>query len=140
MPDQADSLEKLDLSALLREILQDSGTLVGQHVELLRAEVMQEVRRAGGAAALMAAGGGLAMAGGLLSGIMLAHLIHRETKLPLWVCYGIVGGGVSAAALALLQEGRERLSQVQLLPPPETTNALMEDAKWLKEKLTPGNP
>jgi hypothetical protein len=61
-------------------------------------------------------------------------------RLPLWICYGIVGGGVSAAGLALLLKGREQMGQVQLLPPPETTNALKENATWLKETLMPDNP
>src|SRR5688500_6366666 len=99
MPERSEQLENMNLSTLVREIARDSGTLLSQHAELLRAEVLQEIRRVGGAGALLAGGGGLAMAGGLLSGMMLAHLIHRHTDLPLWVCYGLVGAGISTAGL-----------------------------------------
>ena len=43
----------------------------------------QELRQAGNAAVSVAAGGGLAAAAGILSGMTLAHLLHRATGLPL---------------------------------------------------------
>src|SRR4051794_33715387 len=62
------SLKELDLPTLVGGIVQDTSTLLGQQVQLLRAELTQEARRAGGAVAAAAAGGGLLAAGGLLSG------------------------------------------------------------------------
>src|SRR4051812_44045850 len=112
------SLKKLDLASLVGEIVRDTGTLIEQQVELLRADVTDQIRRAGGGVVSIAAGGGLLAAGGLLSGMTLAHALHRSTRLPLWVCYGAVGGGVSAAGLALLLQGREKVASVQLVPPP----------------------
>src|SRR5205809_4972328 len=96
MSKRSSDLEKLDLSTLVEGIVHDTGTLLGQQGELLRAEVTQEVRRAGEAAVSIAAGGGMVAAGGLLSGLMLAHLLHRVTQLPLWVCYGIAASGIGA--------------------------------------------
>jgi hypothetical protein len=128
-------VENMDLPTLLKEIGRDTGTLVTQQVELIRAEVGQELRRAGEGAAAIAAGGGLAAAGGLLSGMMLAHLLERTTRLPLWMCYGAVGGGAIAASLALLNKGRHDIAAVQLTPPPETTEALKENATWLQGQV-----
>ncbi|MBX9580110.1 MAG: phage holin family protein, partial [Gemmataceae bacterium] len=54
-----------DSHTLLGTIAADAKELVAQQVELFRAEVGQELRRAGGAAAAVAAGGGLTVAGGL---------------------------------------------------------------------------
>ena len=78
----------------------------------------------------------LMAAGGLLSGMMLAHALHRATRLPLWACYGLVGGGLGAAGVKLMQHGRDQIASVQLLPPPETAAALQENAAWVKEQVT----
>jgi hypothetical protein len=130
------ALEKQDLSTLVAGIARDTGMLVQQQVDLLRADLVAEARRAGGAVLSMAAGGGLVAAGGLLSGMMLVHALHRATRLPLWVCYGVVGGGLGATGLKLLSDGREKIASVQLLPPPETAAALKENVAWVKEQIT----
>jgi hypothetical protein len=139
MSKAAPAVENLDLPALVGGIVRDTGTLMGQQVDLLRAEVTQEVRRAGGAAVSIAAGGGLAAAGGLLTGMMLAHVLQRTTRLPLWACYGAVGGGIGAAGALLLLQGRDKIANVQLVPP-QTTEALKENVAWLKDQVTPHQP
>ena len=135
MTHRATPLENQDLAELVGGIVHDAGTLLSEQVDLLRAEVSQQVRHAGEAAASIAAGGGLTAAGGLLSGMMLAHLLHRVTKLPLWACYGAVGGGISAAGIALLLEGKNKIGQVQLTP--QTVESFKENAAWLKEQVSP---
>jgi Putative Actinobacterial Holin-X, holin superfamily III len=133
--------EELNLPMLLGEIARDTGTLVTQQVQLLRAEVGQEVRKAGVGVAEIAAGGGLAAAGGLLTGMMLAHLLQRVTRLPLWICYGVVGGSISAASFALLKDGQAKIADLHLLPPPESAAALQENVEWIKDQLSPnGKP
>jgi hypothetical protein len=132
----AKRMHEVDLPEVVREIVHDSGKLVAQQVELLRAEVGRELRSAADGAAAVAAGGGLSAAGGLLSGLMLAHLLNRVTGMPLWSCYGVVGGTVGAAGIALLRTGRSKLAGVDVLPP-QTTAAVGENLAWLKEQLTP---
>ena len=132
--------EEVDLATLAGNIVQDTGKLLGQQVDLLRAEVGQELRRVGGAAASVAAGGGLAAAGALMAALMAAHLLHRATRLPLWCCYGAVGGALGAAGAALLVRGKEGLADVQVLPPPQSAAALQENLAWLKEQVTPAAP
>jgi hypothetical protein len=132
--------EGADLGDLVRGIVEDFGRLLGQQVDLLRGEVRREVHRAAGAALSVAVGGGLVAAGGLLSGLALAHLAHRATGLPLWCCYGAAAGACGAAGAALVYRGGERLTGVTLLPPPQTTAALEENLTWLKEQVTPAAP
>lgn len=125
-----------DLANLARSIARDAGKLFSQHVDLLRAEMSQEMRRAAGAALSLAAGGGLAAVGGLFVNLMLAHLMQRTTRLPLWCCYGLVGGGCATAGMALLRQGQARLTDVRLLPT-QTVAAVEENLTWLKEQLHP---
>jgi hypothetical protein len=134
MSESAD-LKKQDLATLVAGIARDTGTLVGQQIDLLRADLLAEARRAGTGVASIAAGGALVASGGLLSGMMLAHALQRATRLPLWTCYGLVAGGLGAAGLALMRQGREQIASVQLFPPPETAAALQENAAWVKERI-----
>src|SRR5262249_19712770 len=105
MAKKAASADNLNLTDLVGRIPGDAGTLIGQQIELLTTEVRQELRQAAGAAGRMAAGGGLTAVAGLMSGLMLAHLLHKATGLPLWASYGAVAGGLGAAGAALLRSG-----------------------------------
>jgi hypothetical protein len=125
-----------ELLELVREIVQDSRQLLGQQIELAKTEVGDELRRLAGAGVSVAAGGGMAAAGGLMSGLMLVHLLRRVTGLPIWACYGLLGGSLGAAGLALVRSGRETLAGLQF-PPPQTTQAVEENLEWLQDQLTP---
>lgn len=129
----AKTAEGEELLAHLSAIVRDSGKLLEQQVDLLRAEVRDNVRQAGAGAAAVAAGGGLSAAGGLLGGMMLAHLLHRATRLPLWASYGVVGGTMAATGVKLLQGGVTNLGRLGSLP--ETTAAARENWKWLKRQI-----
>lgn len=128
--------EDLDLRTLLGNIGHDARRLLAQQIDLVRAEVGEELRRAGGAAAATAAGGALVAAGGLLSGFMVAHALRRVTGLPLWACFGLAAGGLGAAGAALLKAGRDGFAGLR--PLPQTTEALGENLQWLRDQLTPG--
>lgn len=134
MSDSAE-LREQDLATLVAGIAHDTGTLVGQQIDLLRADLLAEARRVGTGVASIAAGGGLMASGGLLSGMMLAHALQRATRLPLWACYGLVAGSLGAAGLTLMRQGRDQIARVQLFPPPETAAALQENAAWMKEQI-----
>jgi hypothetical protein len=125
-----------DLADVVGAVVRESGKLIGQQVDLFRAEAEQELRRAAGAGATVVAGGGLAAAGLLMSGPMLAHLLHRATGLPLWCCYGVAGGALVATGATLVRAGGRGLAGVRLLP--QTTETAGENLTWLKEQLTPG--
>jgi hypothetical protein len=125
-----------DFPTLVGEIVREAGRLVGQQVELARAEVGSELERAAGGAAMVAGGAGMVAAGGLMAGPMLAHRLHRVTGLPLWACYGAVGGGLVAGGAALARAGRDRVAGVRLFPP-QTVSAARENVVWLTEQLTP---
>jgi len=123
-----------DMADLARSAVENAGKLLSQQLDLLRAEVRQELARTGGAAGALAAGGGLVGRSGLLSGFTLVHFLHRCTRLPLWLCYGAVAGACGTAGATLLQRGRKRYEDVQLLPPPQTAAALAENVAWLKQQ------
>jgi len=124
-----------DLIDLVKEIINDSERLAGQQLNLLRSELGIEMVRAGEAAAFLGVGAGLAVTGGVFSGVALVPALHRASRLPLWGCYGLIGGLLGAAGVGLLASGKERLAGVRL-PPPHTMAALRENCEWLKEQVS----
>lgn len=126
-----------DLGEILAGIAGDAQKLLDQQLQLLRSEVRQEVREAKSAAASLGAGAGLVATGGVLSTLMLVHLLHRSTRAPLWCCYGIVGGMCGAIGAGLLRSGGQNLANRQLLPLAQTGEAIKENLTWLKEQTTP---
>jgi hypothetical protein len=126
-----------DLTTLLKEIVEDSETLLEQQMRLLRAEVQEQLQRTGEAALSLGAGAGLVATGGLFSALMVVHALHKATRLPLWGCYGVVGGTLGALGASLLVAGRREAANIRLLPPPRTAAALRENLSWIKEQTTP---
>ncbi len=126
-----------ELLALASSVADDAKKLLGQQLDLFRAEAGEELRRASGAALAMAGGGGLVAASGLLSGLALAHLVHKSTRLPLWASYGLLAVAAGAGAAALVGRGRAELAAVRLLP--KTTDARGENLEWLRDQMTPAS-
>lgn len=136
MANKKSGKEQPEITTLLKEVGQDIEKLFGQQIDLLRTELRQELAQTKNAVLSLGTGAGLAAAGGFLSTLMVVHGLHRATGLPLWACYGLVGGFLGAAGGTLLAQGWKGLAGLQF-PPPETARALKEDFQWLQGKKTP---
>jgi Putative Actinobacterial Holin-X, holin superfamily III len=120
---------------LLGLIAGDAERLLAQHIELVRSEIREGLHEAPVAIAAVGAGAGLVATGGVLGSLMLVHGLHRSTRLPLWGCYGAVGGLAAALGFGLIRAGARRAAGVRLVPR-ETVAALREDVQWIKGQLT----
>jgi Putative Actinobacterial Holin-X, holin superfamily III len=116
----------------MKGILQDAQDLVGQQLQLFRSEVKQEVRQLKSGILSISIGAVIAAVGALTLVGMLVHLLAAKTEIPLWGCYGIVGGGLTVGGLVILLGGKKSVADVHLAPPPETAQALKENVAWLK--------
>jgi hypothetical protein len=125
------------MASLVGGIVNDAQNLIKQQFTLLKSEVQEEIRQARAAATLMAAGCGVAALGGLLLALVLVHLLEAQTDIPLWGCYAIVGGVITLIGVVLLVAGRKEASNVELTPPPQTTEAAKENLAWLKDQTVP---
>lgn len=123
------------LADLTKEIIADAETLIEQQFALLRSELKVSVERYASAALEMSAGAGLLTAGGAFSALAVVHALHRATRLPLWACFGLVGGLLGTAGAGFLSAGWHKASAVRVLPPPLTTAALEENLEWLKDQM-----
>jgi hypothetical protein len=124
-----------NVTSLAGKVVHDSEKLLGQQVDLFRAELGQEFHRLGDSAFAMVVGVSLATGGIILAGLMLANLVQLLTDWPLWCCYGLVGGACVLGGVILVRAGRTGLARVQLVPR-QTTQAVKENLTWLKQQLT----
>ena len=97
---------------LLRKIVGNLETIMRAELKLLKVQILDDAARLGGASIFLVLG--LAMAQ-LAVGCLLLGLIYAlATQLSLWLSALIVAVGCGAAAVALLQMGRQRVSQMKL--------------------------
>ena|SRR5579864_2200957 len=123
-----------NLTTLAGKVVHDSEKLLGQQIDLFRAEIGQEFHRLADAGFAMVVGVSLATGGIILTGFMLASLLQLLTDWPMWCGYGIVGGLCIAGGVVLVHLGRTGLTHVQLMPR-QTAQAVKENVTWLKQQI-----
>ena len=123
------------LVELIAEIIRDARTLLLQEIQLARDEFQEKAGKIATAALSLAVGIGVGLIGSLLLILMFVHLLKAFTELPMWACYGIVGGVLLILGLALLFLGMKWFKQIQLVPA-RTLATLKENVRWFKEMAT----
>ncbi len=124
-----------DVFELLGLIVHDTERLLDQHLDLVRSEVLRGLREVPTAAVAVAAGAGLVATGGIMGSVMLVHGLHRSTRVPLWGCYGLVGGLMAALGAGLVSAGARKAARIHLVPQ-ETLAVLREDVQWIKDQVS----
>jgi Putative Actinobacterial Holin-X, holin superfamily III len=119
---------------LIGGILFDVKSLLRQEVQLFKDEVKLEISTAGRAATKFLIGAALGIVGALFLLLMLVHGLHEWTVLPLWACYGLVGGALTALGLAFLVRAQSMAGRVQAVPR-RTLYSMKENIQWIKEHM-----
>jgi putative superfamily III holin-X len=114
---------------LVSGIMADAQHLVRQQITMFRQEIRADLRKSRNAALSLTAGIGITLIGGILLTQMLAFLLHSAAPaLPLWACFGIVGGVFGVMGGLVVYAGVRKF---------ETLNPLSEASiEALKENLT----
>jgi Putative Actinobacterial Holin-X, holin superfamily III len=66
---------------------------------------------------------------------MLVHLLNALAGVPLWTCYGIVGGLLVISGGVLLLVGKNTIARIDVVPPP-MVQTMRENIQWIKERAT----
>jgi protein-S-isoprenylcysteine O-methyltransferase Ste14 len=119
------------LSDLMGELGREISTLFRQEVELAKAEVREQSKRAGAAAGKLVAAAVIGLVAALLLSWTLVYLI--DLVAPEWVGFAIVGVVYAVVAAVLGANGRKQMQNVN--PKPEqTAQTIQEDKGWLKNR------
>jgi Putative Actinobacterial Holin-X, holin superfamily III len=121
------------LAQLVSDLMSDAKELLRQELALAKYEITQEVRKTKGALISLGVGIGIISLAGLFLIVMLVHALHAFTGLPLWACYGIIGGMLAVVGMVMLYSGKKKISHIDMVPQ-QTVETMKENVKWIKQK------
>ncbi len=129
---RGDEQEKRPISELLKELSQETATLVHQEVELAKAELSQKGRRAKMGALTF----GVAVTVGLGAfGAFTAFLIlGLAAVVPAWLSGLVVAVVYAAIAAGLGMQGKDQLQKASPALPEQTLESVKEDVEWAKSR------
>jgi hypothetical protein len=131
MVDQQGDLRERPIGELLKQLSEETGTLVKQELALARAELEQQGKRAGMGAGML---GGAGVAGLLTLGSLTATLIAvLDTAMDTWLAALIVTVLWAAVAGVLALQGRNKIKEATP-PAPQTVETVKEDVRWAKTR------
>jgi hypothetical protein len=117
---------------LIKELSEQTGTLVRQELALAKAEMSEKGRVAASGAGLFGAAGLLALlAAGALTACLIAAL---DLAMPTWLAAVLVALVYGVAAALLARTGRERVKAAAPPKPEQTVETIQEDVQWAKTR------
>ena len=133
--------EERSIGQLLKELTQESSTLLKQEVSLAKTEMSEKASRIGANLGEVAVGGAVALLGAialLLAAVYgLTSILNNfmDQEVAVWLAPLIVGGILAAVGYSLIKKALATLKQ-ESITPQKTTQSLQENKEWLKEKIS----
>jgi hypothetical protein len=126
----------VSVTSLLRGIVSDAQDLIQQQLALFRAEIKDDFRKTVGILIVIVSGAFMVAVGAALLCFMLVYLLNSVAldTLPLWACFGIVGGGVVLVGGIVAYAAVARFKTFNPLPD-ESVQALKENVQWIKNRI-----
>lgn len=132
--------EERSIGQLLKELRDETTTLLRQEVDLAKTEMSEKASRVGSNLGSLAMGGAVAFLGALA---LLAAVVYGLTSLldqfmslgvAVWLAPLIVGIVLAVIGYNLVQKALQTLRQ-ESVTPRKTTETLQENKEWLKAKV-----
>ncbi len=133
--------DERSIGQLLKELTQESSTLLKQEVKLAKTEMSEKASRVGANLGEVAVGGAVALLGAialLLAAVYgLRSILNNfmSQEVAVWLAPLIVGGILAAVGYSLIKKALATLKQ-ESITPQGTTQSLQENKEWLKEKIS----
>jgi len=118
------------VASLVVGVLDDMRQLMVQELKLAKDELLERmISTKRGIFTLGAALLAIGISSVLLM-LMLVHLLHSISELPLWGCYAAVGSSLALLGWILLNTAQRQLREVTLTPT-KTIETMKETTQWL---------
>lgn len=118
---------------LVKQLSEQTTTLVRKEIELAKAELAEKGKTAGQGAGMF---GGAAVVGLLAAGTLTTMLLALlDGAMDLWVAALIVTVVYGAVAAILAASGRNRVKRAAPPAPEETIETVKEDVQWAKSRV-----
>ncbi len=124
--------ETRPVGELLKELSQQTATLVHQEVELAKAELSQKGRMAGAGAGLFGVSGAIGL--GALGALTACLILALAAIVPAWLAALIVALAYGAIAAMVMQQGRQKMRNAAPPVPQQTIETVKEDMQWAKNQ------
>lgn len=119
---------------LLKELSDQTTTLVKQEIELAKAELAQKGRTAGIGAGMF---GGAGLFGvGAFAALTTFFIALLDGAMPIWLAALIVAVVYAAVAGALALQGRNKVQEAGPPMPEQAKESVKEDVEWAKTRAT----
>lgn len=118
------------LTQLVSGIIGDAQELMRQQLAMFRTELKEDVRRTKQTLVAMVAGLALVSVGATLLCFMAVYGLEAAFELPLWACFGIVGGVLAAGGGVAFYAAVKQFQEFNPLPD-ESAQALKENLQWI---------
>jgi uncharacterized membrane protein YqjE len=130
----AGDLRDQPIGELLKQLANETTTLVRQELELAKAEMREKAEKAGPGFGMWGAAGVTAL---LALGSLTAFLILAlDGAMPNWLAALIVGLVYAAIAGVLYLRGKQRVEEAGTPVPEKTIETVKEDVQWAKHPTT----
>lgn len=131
-PGGGPDLRDRSMGELLKQLSQETSTLVRQELDLAKAEMTAKGKQAGKGAGLFSAAGVLALgAFGALTACLIAAL---GTAMATWLAALIVAVVYGVIAAVLAKSGQAKIKQASPVAPERTVETLKEDVEWARTR------
>jgi MFS family permease len=129
---QDGDLRERPIGELLKQLSNETTTLVKQELDLAKAEMAQKGQQAGKGAGMF---GGAGLLGFLAAAALTAALIMAIDKATAnWVAALIVAAVYAAIAGILALQGRNKVREAVPPAPEQTVESVKEDVQWAKTR------
>lgn len=124
------------VNTLVGGIVSDMQALIGQHLELLRQEILSDFRKTKQAFGSFALAAALALITlPILICALIGYLSWAIPDVPWWGWSSILGGLTAAVAVALYVTGKRKLASFNPLPD-ESVQAVKDNLKWITDRVS----
>jgi hypothetical protein len=131
-PSDGADLRERPIGDLLKQLSEETTTLVRQELELAKAEVAEKGKKAGTGAGMFGGAGVAAFLGlGALTAALIAAL---DLAMATWLAALIVGLIWLAVAGVLALQGKNNVQEATPPVPEQATESVKEDVEWAKTR------